>query len=180
MPNTTAGPGVSGKTCPYCQTPIKPNVPVYVCDRCGIPHHQECWEYNGGCTTFGCAGAGTAGVPTGSQHRAVPSPPAYSQQPQQYSQPYQPQYQQPQYGVRPVQFKDYLTESILVTLFCCLPLGIVAIVYASQARSKMSVGDYAGAQKAAGTAKLFVTLSLCLLLGYIVVMFLANLGSGGY
>ena len=24
------------------------------CPACKVPHHQECWEENGGCTTFGC------------------------------------------------------------------------------------------------------------------------------
>lgn len=41
----------------------------------------------------------------------------------------------------------YLTEAILVTLFCCWPLGIVAIVYAAQAKGKLDAGDYAGAIK---------------------------------
>lgn len=45
-----------GKTCPYCQTPIKPGVPVAVCSACGMPHHAECWRENGRCTTFGCGG----------------------------------------------------------------------------------------------------------------------------
>ncbi|MHB9108411.1 MAG: RING finger protein [Armatimonadota bacterium] len=45
-----------GKTCPYCQTPIKPNVEIVTCPRCGIPHHRECWEENGRCTTYGCRG----------------------------------------------------------------------------------------------------------------------------
>jgi hypothetical protein len=45
---------VVGKTCPYCQTPIKPEIPVIICPECGIPHHRECWEENAGCTTYGC------------------------------------------------------------------------------------------------------------------------------
>jgi len=24
------------------------------CQRCKTPHHQECWQYYGGCTTYGC------------------------------------------------------------------------------------------------------------------------------
>lgn len=52
-----------GKTCPYCQTPIKPGVAVSICSACGMPHHAECWQENGRCTTFGCNGrpAGGAG-----------------------------------------------------------------------------------------------------------------------
>lgn len=43
-----------GKTCPYCQYPIKPGEPVIECGQCGMPHHKACWEHNGGCTTYGC------------------------------------------------------------------------------------------------------------------------------
>ena len=46
-----------GKTCPYCQTPIKPGGQVTICSACGMPHHAECWQENHGCTTFGCQGA---------------------------------------------------------------------------------------------------------------------------
>lgn len=35
----------------------------------------------------------------------------------------------------PVKIKNYLIESILVTLLCCLPLGIPAIVFAAQVNS---------------------------------------------
>jgi len=45
-----------GKTCPYCQFPIKQDSQVVVCAECRIPHHRECWQENGGCTTFGHQG----------------------------------------------------------------------------------------------------------------------------
>lgn len=48
---------ISGKTCPFCQTLIKPNINVIVCDKCKTPHHEECWIENGKCTTFGCNGS---------------------------------------------------------------------------------------------------------------------------
>ena len=51
------GTDAVGKTCPYCQHPIKPEVPVETCSECSMPHHQECWNHNGGCTTFGCSNA---------------------------------------------------------------------------------------------------------------------------
>ncbi len=41
--------------------------------------------------------------------------------------------------------KNWLVESILVTIFCCLPFGIAGIVFASQVNSKYAAGDYAGA-----------------------------------
>lgn len=56
------------------------------------------------------------------------------------------------------QVKNYLVESILVTLCCCLPFGIVGIIYASQVNSKLSVGDYDGAVAAAANARKWVTI----------------------
>jgi hypothetical protein len=50
---------VIGKTCPYCQTPIKPEESAVFCSACSIPHHQECWNEGMGCTTFGCNGRPT-------------------------------------------------------------------------------------------------------------------------
>ena len=40
---------------------------------------------------------------------------------------------------------NYLVQSILVTLFCCLPFGIIGIVYASKVNSKLQIGDINGA-----------------------------------
>ncbi len=43
-----------GKTCPFCQYPLKADLETVECPSCKVPHHRECWEENGGCTTFGC------------------------------------------------------------------------------------------------------------------------------
>ena len=53
----------------------------------------------------------------------------------------------------PVDVSNYLAQSILVTIFCCLPLGIAAIIFAAQVNGKVASGDLAGAQSASGTAK---------------------------
>lgn len=53
----------------------------------------------------------------------------------------------------PEHVPSYLAQAILVTLLCCMPFGIVAIVYASQASGRQSAGDYAGAREASGKAK---------------------------
>jgi len=49
--------------------------------------------------------------------------------------------------------KNYLVESILVTIFCCLPFGIAGIVFASQVNSKYAAGDFDGALQASKDAK---------------------------
>ena len=53
----------------------------------------------------------------------------------------------------------YLVWAILVTLFCFLPTGIVAIVYASQVTSKLQAGDVAGATDASNKAKMWTIIS---------------------
>jgi tetratricopeptide (TPR) repeat protein len=45
---------VAGKLCPYCQNRIAADSEATICPACNTPHHTECWNYNGGCTTFGC------------------------------------------------------------------------------------------------------------------------------
>lgn len=61
---------------------------------------------------------------------------------------------QAQPGVQPVQtVPNYLVWSILATVLCCLPPGIVAIVYSAQVNGKLQAGDIAGAQQASKNAK---------------------------
>jgi hypothetical protein len=55
----------------------------------------------------------------------------------------------------PASVPNYLVQAILCTLCCCLPFGIVAIVYAAQVNGKLQAGDYAGALEASGKAKLW-------------------------
>lgn len=55
---------------------------------------------------------------------------------------------------------NYLVQSILVTLCCCLPFGIVAIVNAAQVNTKLQQGDFAGAQVASASAKKWCTYAL--------------------
>lgn len=53
----------------------------------------------------------------------------------------------------PAKPPNYLVWAILATLFCCLPFGIVSIVYAAQVDGKFSGGDYAGAMESSRKAK---------------------------
>ena len=48
--------------------------------------------------------------------------------------------------------KNWLVESILVTIFCCLPFGVAGIVFATQVNSKYQAGDFAGALQASKDA----------------------------
>jgi Interferon-induced transmembrane protein/zinc-ribbon domain len=54
---------------------------------------------------------------------------------------------------------NYLVQAILTTVFCCLPLGIVSIVYAAQVNSKLQVGDRAGALESSRNARMWAWIS---------------------
>jgi len=42
-------------TCPYCRMAFDHEGPVKIyCTGCGMPHHEDCYQENGGCTVFGC------------------------------------------------------------------------------------------------------------------------------
>jgi hypothetical protein len=65
--------------------------------------------------------------------------------------------------------KKYLVESILATLFCCLPLGVAGIVFASKVESLYKAGAYAEAQEASRKAKMFSLIALGVGIAYVVV-----------
>ena len=70
--------------------------------------------------------------------------------------------------------KSYLAESILVTIFCCMPFGIAGIVNAANVESRFYAGDIEGAKRASVQAKKWTMWSLwsALILGVIYIMFL--------
>ncbi|KAF3820987.1 proline rich transmembrane protein 1B [Mirounga leonina] len=56
--------------------------------------------------------------------------------------------------------KDYMMESVLVTLFCCLLTGLIAIVYSHETRAALSRGDLVQAEEASRKARSLVLFSL--------------------
>ena len=64
---------------------------------------------------------------------------------------------------------NYLWQSIVVTLFCCLPFGIAAIVFASKVDTLRASGNIAEATEASRKAKMWCWWSFGLGLGFIVL-----------
>ena len=72
---------------------------------------------------------------------------------------------------------NYLVWAILTTILCCLPFGIVSIVYAAQVNSKWQSGDYEGARLSSKNAKLWAIVALAVgLVGAFIWSLLAILG----
>jgi hypothetical protein len=79
----------------------------------------------------------------------------------------------------PASVPNYLVPAI-ISLFCCLPLGIVGVIFAAQVNGKVAAGDTAGALESAKKAKMFSFIAIGLgLLGIICyVLFVVIMGVG--
>ena len=90
-----------------------------------------------------------------------PQQPGWQGQPQQpgwQGQPPQPGWQAPQPGWQP-EPENYLVWAILTTVLCCLPLGIVSLVYSTRVSGLWGQGRFAEAQTAANNAKKWAIIS---------------------
>ena len=67
---------------------------------------------------------------------------------------------------------NYLVWSILTTILCCLPFGIISIIYAAQVNSKWMAGDYAGAQNSSRNAKIWAWVSFGVGISGIIIWFI--------
>jgi hypothetical protein len=68
---------------------------------------------------------------------------------------------------------NYLVPAI-ISIFCCWPLAIPAIIFATQVNGKVAAGDIAGAQDASKKAKMFsfIAIGLGLLAGVIYIIWI--------
>ena len=141
----------------------------------------------------------------------VPALAPYLRQPQyqqpQYQQPYgQPQYQQqPTYGYEQPAMQPYggypqqpnygynqgqmpprpesnMVWAILCTVLCCMPLGVVAIIYASGVDSAYNSGNYEEAERKSKSAKNWamwgaISSAIFLILYFIFVGVMVGMGN---
>lgn len=104
-------------------------------------------------------------------YQQPPQPPQQAYQQPQH-QPYQAQqqgYQQPRTPMRP---ENNMLWGILCTVFCCLPLGIIAIVFSNKVNTLYDSGDYSGAQEAADIAKKYAVMGAICGLVFIGIAFI--------
>ena len=79
----------------------------------------------------------------------------------------------------PASVPNYIVPAI-ISLFCCLPLGIVGVIFAAQVNGKVAAGDTQGALDSSKKAKMFSFIAIGLgLLGIICyVLFFLIMGVG--
>lgn len=73
---------------------------------------------------------------------------------------------------------NYLVWSILTTIFCCMPAGVVAIVYSAKVDSLWNKNEYKGAREAAKTAKTWCWVSFGVAIGLWLIFILLNICLG--
>lgn len=87
----------------------------------------------------------------------------------------------PSSGGAPASVPNYLVPAI-ISLFCCLPLGIVGVIFAAQVNGKVAAGDTAGALDASKKAKMFsfiaIGLGLLGIVGYVLFVVIMGVGMG--
>ena len=105
----------------------------------------------------------------------------YEQQNQNYTQQNQGYYQQNNFNgmpQKPVNWVPYLILSIISTLCCCLPFGVVGIVFSAKINSAMLAGNLEEAQNNAKMARIWIIVSFAIgLLTWLIYMVLIVTGA---
>ena len=105
----------------------------------------------------------------------------YTQQAPNYGQQNQGYYQQNNFNgmpQKPVNWVPYLILSIISTLCCCLPFGVVGIVFSAKINSAMLAGNLEEAQNNAKMAKIWIIVSFAIgLLTWLIYMVLIVTGA---
>ncbi|MCO4822623.1 MAG: CD225/dispanin family protein [Flavobacteriaceae bacterium] len=73
--------------------------------------------------------------------------------------------------IKPPRPNSYLALAIISTILCCLPIGIVSIVYATKVNSAYEDGNYDEANRASNNAKTWGLVSIAIAaVGWILYM----------
>lgn len=175
------------KFCPSCGAPVEPEEKQEQSEQSAEAKQQENqnpYEYGVPGTDNGSGAQNENPYQYGSAEQDNENPYQYGSAGQNTSADYNANngtYGQPQ---KPINGTTYLIFAIISTLLCCLPLGIVAIVYACKINSLQKNGDYAGAQNAAKKAKMFTIIgtvaALVVSIFYIIFAVVIGIGSSDF
>jgi hypothetical protein len=80
-----------------------------------------------------------------------PSPPPF---------PSMPPYKEPLPPAAQRKIENNMIKSVIATVCCCIPFGVVGIIYASRVDTLSRCGDYAAAEEAAKKAGLWSNLAI--------------------
>ena len=105
----------------------------------------------------------------------------YTQQDPNYNQQNRGYYQQNNFNgmpQKPVNWVPYLILSIISTLCCCLPFGVVGIVFSAKINSAMMAGNLEEAQNNAKMARIWIIVSFAIgILTWLIYMVLIVTGA---
>jgi hypothetical protein len=136
------------------------------CPQCGSKNDEQ---------SLHCSQCGAALQQPPAVQAPVQAPPP--QYPAPGAQPYYPP---PQFGTAPPPtlppVPNYLTQAIMATIFCCIPVGIFAIIRANEVNKKLAAGDYAGAVQASNSAKSLCWWSVGAGIGFTILYYMHQLG----
>jgi len=108
--------------------------------------------------------------PREDQPSIPPSVPPYHEPPH-HEPPYpeQPLFEQPSADIPPLKPNNWLWQSIVATILCCLPFGIVGIVFATKVDSLYYRGEYDESERVAKKAKMWTTIAFVVGILYLIV-----------
>ena len=73
--------------------------------------------------------------------------------------------------------RSHLAVSVVCALVCFAPLGVAAVVYAGNVRTRLALGDVQGARRASRMAKRLCWTSAAITMGFLLMIVV---GAGGY
>lgn len=114
------------------------------------------------------------------QGQPAPGQQPYGQQDGQhpYGYPGQQPYGQPVQGQYRRTPNSYMALAILMTIFCCLPFGIVACIKSANVSDCLAAGDYEGAERNSRSALTWVWVSLLGGVAFYIGLFILGMMMG--